>query len=229
MQAGRVRETIRGVATPASPLVDPSRRAALQQLAGPAALLAAPGWLATARAAGPLRLTPAQTEGPFYPVDLPADTDADLLANGERRYLRGQAAWVEGTVVDPSGRPVAGASVEIWQCDADGHYRHPGDGNRADPAFQSFGRVQVDREGRYRFRTVRPVAYGSRAPHIHVKVRLDRRTLLTTQLYVEGDPGNERDFLWRSLRDAADRAALTVPFRPGADGLQARFAIVVEA
>ena len=91
MQAGRVRETIRGVATPASPLVDPSRRAALQQLAGPAALLAAPGWLATARAAGLLRLTPAQTEGPFYPVDLPADTDADLLANGERRYLRGQS------------------------------------------------------------------------------------------------------------------------------------------
>lgn len=211
---------------------DPWRRRALGRLAWPAALaVVAPGLplARSAPAALPLRPTPAQAEGPFYPVDLPADTDFDLLAQGSLRYLRGQPAWLNGTVVDTSGRPVNGAVVEIWQCDADGHYRHPGDGNRADPAFQAFGRVSVDRQGGYRFRALRPVAYGSRAPHIHVKVKLDRRTLLTTQLYVEGDPGNERDFLWRSLRDPADRAALTAPFVPGADGLQARFAIVVEA
>jgi protocatechuate 3,4-dioxygenase beta subunit len=57
-------------------------------------------------------------------------------------------------------------------------------------------------------------------------VKLDRRELLTTQLYVEGDPHNERDFLWRRL-DAADRAALTAAFRPGSDGLLAQFPIVV--
>ena len=208
---------------------DPSRRAALGWLAAPAAGLAVPGWLASGPASAALRPTPAQAEGPFYPIELPADTDADLLANGDLRYRRGEAAWVEGTVVDPSGRPVGGARVEIWQCDADGHYRHPGDGNRIDPAFQGYGRVQVDRDGRYRFRTLRPVPYGGRTPHIHVKVRLGGRTLLTTQLYVEGDPGNERDPLWRSLRDPADRAALTVPFRAGADGLQAHFAIVIDA
>lgn len=214
------------------PHFDPRRRLALGRLARPAAAIVAAHGLAllpAARAAGPLRPTPAQTEGPFYPVDLPADSDADLLANGDLRYLRGQAAWVGGAVLDVSARPVHGASVEIWQCDADGHYRHPRDGNRADPAFQAFGRTRVDREGRYRFRTLRPVAYAGRTPHIHVKVRLGGRTLLTTQLYVEGDPGNERDALWRSLREPADRAALTIPFRPGADGLQASFAIVVAA
>jgi protocatechuate 3,4-dioxygenase beta subunit len=52
--------------------------------------------------------------------------------------------------------------------------------------------------------------------------------LLTTQLYVQGDPGNERDFLWRRLSDA-DRALITVPFNPAVDGLQATFPIVVQA
>jgi protocatechuate 3,4-dioxygenase beta subunit len=174
-------------------------------------------------------LTPAQTEGPFYPVGFPEDTDFDLLRQGATVYARGQVAWLEGAVLDPDGQPVHGAAVEIWQCDADGHYRHPGDGNRADPAFQAFGRVVVDHEGRYRFRSLRPVAYAGRTPHIHVKVRLARRTLLTTQVYVEGDPGNERDGLWRSLRDPLDRAALTLPFRPSPDGLRAQFPIVVQA
>lgn len=197
-------------------------------LAG-AATLAAPAWLTPALAQGrTLVPTPSQTEGPFYPVSLPADSDADLLRNGSARYTAGQPAWVAGTVVDLAGVPVQGAAVEIWQCDAAGHYHHPGDGGRADPAFQGFGRAVVDRDGRYRFRTLRPAPYGGRTPHIHVKVRLDRLELLTTQLYVEGDPGNARDFLWRRL-DERGRAALTVPFSPGADGLQATFPIVVQA
>jgi len=83
---------------------------------------------------------------------------------------------------DRDGAPVAGAVVEIWQCDAEGHYRHPGDGDRADPAFQAFGRVAVDAQGGWQFRTIRPVAYSGRTPHIHVKVRRGSRTLLTTQL-----------------------------------------------
>ncbi|MGN6830804.1 protocatechuate 3,4-dioxygenase [Paucibacter sp. M5-1] len=204
--------------------VSDTRRRALSRLALPAALSLLPG-LARAQ---PLRPTPAQTEGPFYPTELPADTDFDLLRQGTARYARGQAAWLEGQVRDTAGRPLAGALVEIWQCDADGHYRHPRDGGRADPAFQAFGRVATDAEGRYRFRTLRPVAYEGRTPHIHLKLKRGARTLLTTQLYVEGDPGNERDFLWRSLRDARDRAALTRPFE-GADGgeLRAQFPLVV--
>jgi protocatechuate 3,4-dioxygenase beta subunit len=192
-----------------------------------AALVAFPVCWTGARAqqAAPRRATPRQTEGPFYPVELPKDSDADLLRNGALVYGGGQPAWVDGTVTDLQGKPLAGALVEIWQCDHAGHYHHPGDGGRADPNFQGFGRVAVGADGRYRFRTIRPVAYSGRTPHIHVKVKLDRRELLTTQLYVEGDPHNERDFLWRNL--GAGRELLTVPFRSGADGLQATFPIVV--
>jgi len=182
---------------------------------------------ARAQPAAARRPTPAQTEGPFYPVALPQDSDADLLRNGSRRYTRGQPAWVEGVVTDLQGKPVAGAQVEIWQCDEAGHYHHPGDGGRADPDFQGFGRVTVGSDGRYRFRTIRPVPYTGRTPHIHVKVKLERRELLTTQLYVEGDPHNERDFLWRRL--GADRALVTVPFVPGSEGLRADFPLVVAA
>ena len=204
-----------------------SRRHALGRIAA----IAVPALLAgvPARSAGPLRLTPAQTEGPFYPVLLPQDTDFDLLRQGDLRYARGQATWLDGTVLDRDGRAVRGAHVEIWQCDFDGHYRHPRDGSRADPAFQTFGRAAVDAQGRYRFHTIRPVAYAGRTPHIHVKVKLAQRELLTTQLYVEGDPGNAADALWRGLREPLDRMALTIPFRASAEGLRATFAIVVAA
>jgi protocatechuate 3,4-dioxygenase beta subunit len=195
-----------------------------------AALVFAPVVWRSARAqASPQRIaTPAQTEGPFYPVALPRDSDYDLLRNGSASYRRGQPAWVEGSVSDLAGKPLAGAQVENWQCDEAGHSHHPGDGGRADPAFQGFGRVTVGADGSYRFRTIRPVAYSGRTPHIHVKVKLGGRELLTTQLYVEGDPHNERDFLWRRL-PAPERAAVTVPFRSGSDGLQANFPIVVAA
>jgi protocatechuate 3,4-dioxygenase, beta subunit len=195
------------------------------------ALAMTPAWspIASAQSANRRRPTPAQTEGPYYPVSLPADHDADLLRSGNLAYGRGDPAWLEGQVTDLDGRPLKSAVVEIWQCDADGHYHHPGDRGRADPAFQGFGRVSVDGEGRYRFRTLRPAPYTGRTPHIHVKVRLGARSLLTTQLYARGDPGNERDFLWRSLRDDADREALTRPFESTADGLRAWFPIAVPA
>jgi protocatechuate 3,4-dioxygenase beta subunit len=194
-----------------------------------AALVFAPTLLLRTHAQpAPRRPTPSQTEGPFYPVQFPTDSDADLLRNGNARYAKGQPAWVDGTVTDLDGRPLAGAQVEIWQCDQDGHYHHPGDGGRADPHFQGFGRMTVGADGRWRFRTIRPVAYSGRTPHIHMKVRLGPRELLTTQLYVQGDPHNERDGLWRRL-SPQDRAALTVPFRPGADGLQASLPLVVAA
>ncbi|HMN92120.1 MAG TPA: protocatechuate 3,4-dioxygenase [Hydrogenophaga sp.] len=205
-----------------------SRRGLLTRGSAAAASLALPAWIGPALAATALRPTPSQTEGPFYPLQLPADHDADLLNTGTLRYTRGTPAWVEGIVTDTRGTPVSGAVVEIWQCDEDGRYHHPGDRGRADPAFQGFGRMEVGRDGRYRFRTLRPAPYSGRTPHIHFKVRLDRQELLTTQLYVEGDPGNTRDFLWRRLNES-DRAALTVPFVPGSDGLQARFPIVVQA
>ncbi|MEJ7928975.1 protocatechuate 3,4-dioxygenase [Ramlibacter sp. AN1015] len=192
-----------------------------------AALVAMPALRLGALAqAAPRRPTPSQTEGPFYPVQLPSDRDHDLLRTGTRQYTGGQPAWLEGEVVDVEGRPVTGAAVEIWQCDEAGHYHHPGDGGRANPAFQGFGRVEVDRQGLYRFRTIRPAPYSGRTPHIHVKVRLGSRELLTTQLYVEGEPRNARDFLWQRLAPA-DRALVTVPFASTSDGLRAHFPITL--
>lgn len=214
-----------------APHASHARRSALQHGLAATALIAAPALWLGPRAQQPAhkRLTPSQTEGPYYPVRLPDDHDADLLRSGARRYQQGQPTWLEGEVTNPSGEPVRGAAVEIWQCDHNGRYHHPGDGNQADPNFQGFGRVSVDAQGRYRFRTLRPVTYGGRAPHIHLKVKLGSRELLTTQVYVQGEPRNERDMLWRSIRDEADRLALTVPFQPVSDGLLARFPIVVAA
>ena len=193
-----------------------------------AALVIAPAlWLGVRAQPAPVRrATPAQTEGPFYPVAFPKDSDYDLLRNGNQTYPEGQGTWLEGSVTDLSGKPVSGAQVEIWQCDGAGHYHHAGDGGKADQRFQGFGRVTVGADGSYRFRTIRPVAYSGRTPHIHVKVKLGRRDLLTTQLYVADDPSNARDFLWRGL-SVADRDLLTAPFAPGADGLRANFPLVV--
>ncbi len=206
----------------------PEPTTALPRRTVAAALVVAPAlWLgARAQPAAARIATPSQTEGPFYPVRLPEDADNDLLQNGRLSYRGGQPAWVEGTVTDLGGTPLRGAQVEIWQCDEHGHYHHPGDGDRADAAFQGFGRVAVAQDGSYRFRTIRPVPYSGRTPHVHFKVRLGQQELLTTQLYVAGDPGNARDFLWRNLSEAG-RNALTVPFTRGADGLRARFPIVV--
>ena len=175
-----------------------------------------------------LNRTPAQMEGPFYPLVEPTDADFDLLKNGTLAYAKGQPCWIEGTVIRPQGSPLLGATMEIWQCDADGHYHHPQDGANADPAFQGFGRVRLDAQGRFRFRTIKPVPYPGRTPHIHVKIKMDARELLTTQLYVQGDPGNAADMLWRRM-PASDRAAVTAPFVPAADGLAARYSLVVSA
>lgn len=193
-----------------------------------AILIGAPAWWlgALAQPVASRRATPAQTEGPFYPVAFPKDADHDLLRNGALNYPEGQAVWLEGSISDLAGRPVVGAQIEIWQCDHDGHYHHPGDGGKADSRFQGFGRFIVAADGLYRFRTIRPVPYGGRTPHIHVKVRLGTHELLTTQVYVSDDPGNPRDFLWRSL-STAERVALTVSFVRGEEGLRANFPIVV--
>jgi protocatechuate 3,4-dioxygenase beta subunit len=211
------------------PFESTDRRALLRRSAGWLAASAAPAWLTPARAqARSMRPTPGQAEGPFYPERRPADHDFDLLRTGKASYQAGQAAWVEGLVTDTRGVPVTGAEVEIWQCDQQGHYHHARDGDRADPAFQGFGRVVVGKDGAYRFRTLRPAPYSGRTPHIHFKVRLGNTDLLTTQLYVAGDPGNARDGLWRRL-GAQDQAAVTVPFVHASDGLRAHFPVVVQA
>jgi protocatechuate 3,4-dioxygenase, beta subunit len=173
------------------------------------------------------RATPSQTEGPYYPVKEPKDADFDLLKNGDRIYAKGRASWVEGVVTDLDGRPLNGGVIEIWQCDESGHYDHPADGAKIDPSFQGFGRVRLNADGEFRFRTIRPSPYVGRTPHIHAKILLGSRELLTTQLYVADDPGNAKDGIWRRMSEA-DRAAVTSAFVPVADGLRAQYALAVK-
>jgi protocatechuate 3,4-dioxygenase beta subunit len=106
--------------------------------------------------------------------------------------------------------------VEIWQCDNHGAYLHSRTGNadRRDSNFQGFGRFVTGRTGEYLFRTIKPVPYPGRTPHIHFKVKLQGRDVLTTQCYIKGHPGNERDGIWRSIRDEKLRDLVTVDFLP---------------
>ena len=154
------------------------------------------------------------TDGPFYPP--PAyrakslDWDADLTTvrgfDPDGRPLpraRGEHLDLRGAVLDADGRTVDGAEVEIWQCDAYGSYRHPrGAASRVDAAFQGFGGTRSDAQGRYRFRTIKPVPYSGRTPHIHVRLRHASFGELTSQLFVAGNPGNAGDVIYRRLSPA---------------------------
>ncbi len=164
--------------------------------------------------------TPGQTEGPFYPVTLPADRDNDLVrVSGAAARAQGTVAHLGGRVLDRSGRPVAGCVVEIWQCDAHGRYRHPRAPEQAqfDTGFQGYGRTEVDAQGAYRFRTIRPVPYPGRTPHIHVAVLVPGSGRFVTQMYVEGEPLNARDGLLNSIRDPAARRSVIIPLIPADD------------
>ncbi len=161
--------------------------------------------------------TPAQSTGPFYPVELPLDRDNDLATvAGAPAGARGELTHVFGTVRDVDGRALAGARVEIWQCNAFGRYHHPGDTRNAplDPGFQGFGETLTAENGAYRFRTIKPVPYPGRTPHIHFAVTAPGGARLVTQMYVEGAPGNERDGLLSSIRNPEARRSVIVAFRP---------------
>jgi len=191
-----------------------------QWLIGAAATLATPQLAGLATAASPLIVTPGQTEGPFYPVKLPADMDADLVrVKGQATEAVGQVTHISGRILGKQGEIVRGAMVEIWQCDAHGIYNHPGDSGhkRHDAAFQGYGRVQVDAAGRYAFRTIRPVAYPGRTPHIHFKVHAPGVGRLTTQMYVAGEPLNASDGPLNGIRDRKARESLIVALAEAGD------------
>ena len=209
---------------------DPSaRRRFLSQLAMGTAFFAVPGAVAEA-----LVRTPAQTEGPFYPDQLPLDTDNDLLViNDGITPAVGAVTFLSGRILDARGDPIRNAVVEIWQCDQHGAYLHSGTSNREkrDKNFQGFGRFLTGSTGEYLFRTIKPVAYPGRTPHIHMAVKVRGREKLTTQCYIAGEPQNERDGVLRRIADPKARASVIVPFAPlpgaKAGELAARFDVVM--
>ena len=130
--------------------------------------------------------TPAQQEGPYYPIEKPADRDNDLVSlAGASGAPSGQVLNLAGVVYDAAGQPLEGALVEIWQTDASGVYLHPDDPGTAgrDANFQFYGESLTGADGVYSFRTILPGRYEPRPRHIHVKVKLDGDELLTTQFY----------------------------------------------
>lgn len=143
----------------------------------------------TGAEAAVLAPTPSQTEGPFYPKTIPVDRDADLTqVAGRAARARGTTLYFGGRALTLEGRPIAGATIELWQCDVHGRYHHVGyDSAPRDDDFQGYGVVTTDSEGRYAFKTIRPVAYAGRPPHLHVRVRPDNAPALTTQIYIAGD------------------------------------------
>jgi protocatechuate 3,4-dioxygenase beta subunit len=181
----------------------------LSLMPGPRNALAAPGLVAT----------PRQTEGPFYPTDWTGDADNDLVVvTGEAARAQGQITHIMGRVRDTSGSPVAGASVEIWQCDAGGIYRHPRDWRLVhgrDAGFQGRGRAVTAADGAYAFRTIKPVAYPGRTPHIHFAITAPGRAPLITQMYVAGEPLNARDGILGAISDPRQRDSVIVQLQPG--------------
>ena len=193
----------------------PSLLARRRLLAGSASALVAAGISPGAGAA--LVLTPRQSRGPFYPSEFPFDQDNDLVhVQGRSAPARGEVVVVHGRVRDERGRATANTRVEIWQCDANGRYHHSRDRRNAplDENFQGWGYFATGADGRYSFRTIRPVPYPGRAPHIHFAVSGPGFDPLVTQMYVDGAPENERDWLLGAIRDPRQRASVLVRFAP---------------
>ncbi len=191
--------------------VDFDRRRFFKQLSYAAALAAVPGLYAEE-----LLRTPRQTEGPFYPDHLPLDTDNDLvLVNDSLTPAKGEITHLSGRILDLNGEPIRNALIEIWQVDANGVYLHTRDRHaQRDANFQGFGRFLTGSTGEYYFRTIKPVRYPGRTPHIHFAIKTKGRDKWTTQCYVKGEPQNESDFIYRGIRTPQERAAVTVDFSP---------------
>jgi protocatechuate 3,4-dioxygenase beta subunit len=179
--------------------------------------------------------TAAATEGPFYPDKLPLDTDNDLLIiNDSITPSVGEITHLTGRVLNTSGEPIRNAFVEIWQVDNMGVYLHSADTrirDRRDVNFQGYGRFLTDAKGQYYFRTIKPVPYTGRTPHIHFGVSKNGRRIYTTQMYIQGHPLNESDGVLREVADPRARATVMVDFKPLADSkigeLAASFDIVL--
>jgi protocatechuate 3,4-dioxygenase beta subunit len=207
------------------------RRRFLKQVA-----LGGAGTLFTVRGlfAEELVRTPPQTEGPYYPTQLPLDQDNDLLViNDSITPAVGEIVYLRGRVLTPSGSPVRNATIEIWQADNTGAYLHPRSmGYRTrDVNFQGYGRFETASDGEYLFRTIKPGLYTGRTRHIHFKINCPGRQELTTQCYFQGEPRNASDNVLRRIRSDRERNAVIVALsaarESNVDAVAGRFDIVL--
>ncbi len=201
-----------------------SRRQVLGMILG-VSVLALAGFGGPVEAQTPLKQTPGQILGPFYPVAKPPAQSADLVKlPGRSGPAEGQVLHVMGRVLNRQGKPIEGARVEIWQANKYGRYTHPSDQNPAplDPNFEGYGVQVTDAEGRYHFRTIKPGAYPTgpnsmRPPHIHFEVT-GRVVRLVTQMYFAGEPLNDTDPFLQSA--GAGKERLIVSLKPAGPDLE---------
>jgi protocatechuate 3,4-dioxygenase beta subunit len=128
----------------------------------------------------------------------------------------GEVTHLTGRILDAKGDPIRNAVVEIWQCDSNGAYVHSrsANGGKRDGNFQGFGRFLTGKDGGYYFRTIKPVAYPGRTPHIHYAIKTRGQDKFTTQCYIKGESRNDRDGVIRGIRDAKQRDSVMVDFAP---------------
>jgi protocatechuate 3,4-dioxygenase beta subunit len=189
-----------------------TRRQIIQSTAFTAAAMTTPGLFAEE-----LARTAKMTEGPFYPDHMPLDTDNDLLLINEAATPDlCEITYLTGRVLSKTGPPIRNAFVEIWQCDANGVYLHTKSSNskKRDSNYQGYGRFLTDSKGRYAFRTIKPVRYPGRTPHIHFGVSKQGKRILTTQLLINGDPRNQKDGLFKRIKDPAAQKTVMADFLP---------------
>jgi protocatechuate 3,4-dioxygenase beta subunit len=168
----------------------------------------------------PLEATPFTVPGPFYPVLKPMEHDADLTRlRGHKRRAQGQVIHVAGRVLNARGEPVRNAQIELWQANTFGRYNHPSDPNPAplDPDFQGYALQRTDREGRFRFLTIKPGPYPvdasgrMRTPHIHLDV-MGHTDRCITQVFFAGETLNAQDRVLQQV--PRNRESLVAELRP---------------
>ena len=184
--------------------------------------------------AAELAKTPRVTEGPFYPDKLPLDTDNDLLIlNDSITPAVGEITHLFGKITDVDGEPMKGLTIEIWQVDNAGAYIHSRTGNKdkQDKNFQGYGRFMTDKTGLYYFRTIKPVPYPGRTPHIHYKVKKGNKELLTSQIMIAGHEQNKGDGVLREAGGVFEQELMMAEFKAMKGSkigeLEAKFDIVI--
>jgi hydroxyquinol 1,2-dioxygenase len=141
--------------------------------------------------------------GPFYVPGAPDMPIGSNIAQG----VAGEPAYFSGRVLMPDGKPIAGATLDLWSTDGEGWY----DVQLQGKAMRARGKVKTDADGRYAFWTIKPVSYPIptdgpvgqmllkmgrhpyRPAHTHMIVSAPGYDPVTTHLFVEGDPYLESD------------------------------------
>ncbi|RKS73008.1 catechol 1,2-dioxygenase [Actinomadura pelletieri DSM 43383] len=150
-------------------------------------------------------LTESTVEGPFHMVASPArELGADIAEDG-----KGEPCLVTGSVAGPDGRPVPGATIDVWQANDEGFY----DVQQPDvqPPLNLRGLFTADDDGRFWFRSIVPRYYPipqdgpvgrlltatsrhpNRPAHIHFEVSAPGYRTVTTHLFVAGTPFIDSD------------------------------------